>query len=139
MSTWWKAAVVGLTFLLSLPVGNYLVVWGLDYLVRKGKKEEENESEYLSGPHPLARGVGWVERFIYTSCILLGLPYSVIGGWLVLKGLAQFHPRGKTTPKWLTEYYSYLVGTGLSLIVGVGFGLLGRRLLHLPLVPPHAE
>lgn len=99
MSTWWKAAVVGLTFLLSLPVGNYLVVWGLDYLVRKGEKE--NESQYLSGPHPLARDVGWGERFIYTSCILLGLPYSVIGGWLVLKGLAQFHPREKPLPRGL--------------------------------------
>jgi hypothetical protein len=69
---------------------------------------------------------------------LLGLPFALIGGWLVLKGLAKFNPEGSanpTTDQYLDDYYSYLIGTGLSLIVGTGFGLLGRFFLKLPLVP----
>ena len=75
-----------------------------------------------------------MERFIYTSSTMLGLPIELIGGWLVLKGLAQFKPRRDdkhTTSEFLGDYYGYLIGTGLSLIVGVGFGLFGRYLLGM--------
>jgi hypothetical protein len=115
-------------FILSVFMGRVLVVHGLQFFL-EGK----------SDPHPLAWGVGYIERFIYTACIILGLPIELIGGWLVLKGLAQFKPRrdGKaTTDELLNDYYSYLIGTGLSLIVGVGFGLLGRYLSGMELVPP---
>lgn len=131
MSVWREIALVGLTYGLSLLLGHFLVVWGLDFFLGRDRN---------GGPHPRAWAVGCIERIIYTSSLVLGLPFALIGGWLVLKGLAQFNPRrtGKpTTDEFLDAYYSYLVGTGLSLIVGVGFGLLGRFLLKLPLVPPH--
>ncbi len=128
MSVWCSIAVVGLTYCLSLGLGHFLVVWGLNFFLGKNR---------TGGPHPRAWGVGFLERVIYTSSLLLGLPYALIGGWLVLKGLAQFNPKGTETTntvEYLNDYYSYLIGTGLSLIVGIGFGLLGRFLLKLPLV-----
>ena|SRR6266446_7298972 len=124
---WHQIAFVGLTEALSLGLGQFLVVWGLNFFLGKDRK-----------PHPRAWGVGCIERIIYTSSVLLGLPFSLIGGWLVLKGLAQFNPRRgskPTTEEFLTDYYSYLTGTGLSIIIGIGFGLLGRLLLGKVLVP----
>jgi hypothetical protein len=118
-----------LTYSLSLILGHFIVVWLMNLMFGKDR---------TGGPHPRAWAVGLVERTIYTSCLLLGLPFSAIGGWLVLKGLVQFNPKGTPTTStidFLTDYYSYLIGTGLSLIVGVGFGLLGRLLLHLPVAP----
>jgi hypothetical protein len=110
-------------FLLSLVVGHYVVVGGLSFFLRGDNR-----------PHKHGWGVGCVERFIYTSTTVLGLPIELIGGWLVLKGLAQFKPREDdkyTTSEYLGDYYGYLIGTGLSLIVGVGFGLIGRHLLGM--------
>jgi hypothetical protein len=110
-------------YFLSIYVGHYLVVGGLRVFRGSGQ------------PHPKA---SCIERFIYSSSLLLGLPYSLIGGWLVLKGLAKFDPRGEgrpSTDQFLDDYYAYLIGTGLSLIVGVGFGLLGRLLTGRQFVP----
>jgi hypothetical protein len=116
------------SYLLSIIAGHFLVVFGLDFFLG-GKGDRK--------PHPRAWGVGCIERFIYTSSLLLGLPIEIIGGWLVLKGIAQFRPNRDdkaSTDEFLNDYYGYLVGTGLSLILGVGFGLLGRYLLGLPLM-----
>jgi hypothetical protein len=116
-------AVIGGSFALSLILGHFLVLLGLRVMLSA-----------KASPHPRAWGVGLIERFIYTASIMLGLPFEVIGGWLVLKGLAQFKPSrdgSHTTPEYLDDYYSYLIGTGLSLIIGVGAGLLGRLLLGL--------
>ncbi len=116
-----QTAAVVVAYILSLMLGHFFVVVGLKRLLSK------------SIPHKQAWGVGLVERFIYTSSIMLALPIEVIGGWLVLKGLAQFKSNQGSN---LDDYYSYLIGTGLSLIVGIGSGLLGRVLLGLDLVPP---
>jgi hypothetical protein len=125
--TLFQIAAVGVAYILSLGLGHWLVVGGLQLFLSS-----------KSSPHPRAWGIGLIERFIYTSSIMLHLPIEVIGGWLVLKGLAQFKPKSgdnHDTDKFLDEYYSYLIGTGLSLIVGVGSGLLGRLLLGLKVVP----
>lgn len=129
MSVYRTVVSVILIYSLSVLLGHFIVVWLMNLMLGTNR---------TGGPHPRAWAVGFVERTIYTSCLLLGLPFSAIGGWLVLKGLVQFNPKGSpttTTIDFLTDYYSYLIGTGLSLIVGVGFGLLGRLLLQLPPVP----
>ncbi len=95
--------ILGALESLAWPIA--LVLWGLNFFLGKNRK---------GGPHPRAWGVGCIERIIYTSCLLLGMPFALIGGWLVLKGLAEFTPRriGKpTTEEFLTDYYSYLIGT----------------------------
>jgi phosphate transport system substrate-binding protein len=119
--------VVGvlMAYLLSVGLGHYLVVGGMNFFLRDSGKT-------FGRPNPLAWGVGCVERFIYTSCVILGFPIGIIGAWLVLKGLAEFRPtKGDTPPanESLDGRYRYLVGAGISLIVGVGFGLLGRHLM----------
>jgi hypothetical protein len=99
-------------YFLSIGLGHYLIVGGLRFFLGTDR-----------GAHPRAWGVGCIERFIYTSCLLLGLPVELIGGWLVLKGLAQFRPQGNdkaSTEEFLREYYGYLIG--------IGFVLLGARL-----------
>jgi hypothetical protein len=133
---WSPWAVYPLTYFYSLVVGNYLVRWGLEFFLRT------NVPKPVGNVHPRAWAVGVVERTIYTSCVVLGLPIEIIGGWVALKGLAQFRPHGNEHPdtdKFLDDYYGYLIGTGLSLIVGVGLGLLGRHLLGLPLMPEKSE
>ena len=105
---------------ISVALGHFLVVGGLAFL--HGSP---------GGTHPLAKGVGIVERFIYTSVAVVGLPLEVIGGWLALKGLAEFSS-GKQRDN-LDAYYSYLFGTGLSLIIGTGLGLLCRQLMIHPI------
>jgi hypothetical protein len=147
---------------LSIIPGHYLVVGGLWIFLRMKEERKEDgkglwiawlfrrmkngrlgpENPALGKAHPRAWGVGFIERTIYTSCMVFGLPIELIGGWLVLKGLAQFRPSGNdkaSTEDFLTDYYSYLIGTGLSLIVGVGFGLLGRHLMGFPLWPDKSE
>lgn len=130
-NSWHVAGFVALSYFLSIGAGHFIVVGGLNLFL--GRKREGKL-------HPAAWGIGIIERFIYTSCILLGLPFSAIGAWLVLKGLAQFYPRGTkaestTTDEFLTQYYSYLMGTGLSLICGTGFGFLGRLMIGLKAIP----
>jgi len=122
---------VSLAYLLSLGLGHFLVVGGLNLFLR-------NKGDRTGRPHPLAWGVGCVERFIYTSCVIVGLPIGIIGGWLILKGLAEFMPRKSETAlpnDSVDDHHGFLVGAGLSLIVGIGFGLLGRHLVGEPLLP----
>ena len=145
------AIVILVAFVVSLAVGHVFVRWGL-HISHRGYKE--------SSPHPLAGAVGVIERVIYTSVIIAGLPIEVIGGWVALKGLAQFAIRQQTSATKqvpvpvavdkhaaaggddksaaapedeaahnLDTYYSYLIGTGLSLIVGVGSGFACRVFL----------
>jgi len=120
-----------MALLLSTFVGDFIIAHVIKLFIQDGEGKA----------HARASAVGRIERFIYTSCILVGLPVEIIGGWLVLKGLAQFRPKGDekaATPDFLTDYYGYLIGTGLSLIVGIGFGLLGRYWMGIPLVIPKA-
>lgn len=119
-------AIVIVGLFLSVVAGHYIVVLGLRFFLSGTSK-----------PHPRGWGVGCVERFIYTSCTILGLTH-LVAGWLVLKGLAQFRPKGDgthTTEDYLTDYYGYLIGTGLSIIVGIGFGLISRYCLGLEVAP----
>jgi hypothetical protein len=115
----------------------FVSVYGGNFFVRYGLRFTHRGIDTGSKPHALAGAIGMIERFIYTSVVLFGLPFVIIGGWLALKGFAKFRPKGTgehATEKYLNEYYSYLIGTGLSLIFGVGFGILGRLLVwHLDL------
>jgi len=115
------------SFLISLFGGHVFVYWGMRPLLRTKGKVNRNPAS-----------VGYVERFTYTGSIIACLPIEIIGGWLVLKGIAQFKPRGDakaSTEEILNQYYGYLVGTGRSLIVGVASGLLGRHWLGAELMP----
>ena len=77
--------------------------------------------------------LGVVERVIYTSAAIIGA-YEMIAGWFVLKSVVHFAEEKRSGV--LLDYYNYLVGTGVSLLFGIGGGMLVRLLMSLPAAPP---
>ncbi|WP_417531312.1 hypothetical protein [Marinobacter lipolyticus] len=76
--------------------------------------------------------VGIIERIIYFFSAYFGV-YEFLAGWLVLKSVANFNKEDSSP--FLRTYYVYLLGTGLSLLFGVGGAVLTRDLCGLPPVP----
>jgi hypothetical protein len=70
-----------------------------------------------------AKMVGDLERIIYIFGVVEN-QYSLIAGWLVLKGFLGWIPRSEPEP--LPRYHAYLIGNGYSLVVGVGFGVFAQ-------------
>ncbi len=76
--------------------------------------------------------VGVIERIIYFFSAYFGV-YEFLGGWLVLKSVANFkQDQGVSV---LRSYYVYLLGTGTSLIFGVGGAIATRYMCGLPIIP----
>ncbi len=67
--------------------------------------------------------VGFTERLIYTTAIVVGLS-EIIAVWLVMKAAIQWKSEETKSVK---TFYAYLVGNGLSLI----FGLVGGGIILL--------
>lgn len=80
----------------------------------------------------LSATIGVIERIIYFFSAYFGI-YELLAGWLVLKSFANFD-RQDGRP-FLRTYYVYLLGTGLSLLFGVGGAVLTREFCGLPPVP----
>jgi hypothetical protein len=83
--------------------------------------------------------VGHMERFIFTSCILLGMP-DIIGIWLAIKGAGSWSTwsKGKTLVAKNNEeeqfegidlFCVFLIQSGFSIIYGVGGALLSLWIL----------
>lgn len=63
--------------------------------------------------------VGMLERIIYFTATWAGDAWELVGGWLVLKAVADLTGRHP-----VRGYYMYLIGNAASLICGVGAALL---------------
>ena len=76
-----------------------------------GQKDPETADLWLTAI------VDVLERIIYFFSAYFGV-YEFLGGWLVLKSVANF--KQDQSGSVLRSYYVYLLGTGTSLIFGVG-------------------
>jgi len=70
----------------------------------------------------LSQAVGVIERFLYTTAILIGEP-TLIAVWLVFKVAPQWG-RWRQFDKGRRIYNIFLIGSGLSLIFGIIGGFL---------------
>ena len=85
--------------------------------------------------------LGVIERTLYFGAAALST-YEIVAGWLALKAVAKFaetssasaRARRKEEAETVTVYYLYICGNGLSLIIGLGCGLLARHLQGLDLI-----
>jgi hypothetical protein len=113
--------------------------WLLWFLWAQFAKHEGISEET---PSPLVRKAGGLERIIYIIGVV-GHHYELITGWLVLKAFFLFLERdvvgsppriaglsrleGK---KLLGRYNGMLIGNALSLIFGVGLGVLANLVIR---------
>jgi hypothetical protein len=106
------ACVAGYGF--SLLVG-LAILWPLmDFLFRKiGDKEQLSL-------HWLAAGVGLVERIIYTTSVAFD-SLELVAVWLVMKAAIEWKAEETRS---LASFYVYLIGTALSLIIGLAGGAI---------------
>jgi len=113
--------------LLSGVVGHFPVVWFLK-LTNFLRPTEAGK------PH-FARWIGVFERFAITLFVFL----DSLGGAAFIFGLKtavmSWRVEKDDNKKDIVEYI--LLGTFVSFIVAVAFGLAGRGLLGLPIVKPH--
>ena len=77
----------------------------------------------------LSRAVGTVECLLYIYSVMVH-DYSTVAGWLVLKGFygwidPRLKRRNLSTEDIIELYYSYILGNGYSLLLGLGLGQIG--------------
>lgn len=119
--------------LLSNIIARVLIGIITDWMVRVAL-HGRREGKYIF----LATAIGSVEQFMYTASVLLGKP-EFIGVWLVIKAVGEWRQETNTTegqaplPRDVIgvprPYMIFLIGSGLSVIAGVGTALLMQQLL----------
>ncbi|MBI2862113.1 MAG: hypothetical protein HYX89_04765, partial [Chloroflexi bacterium] len=95
---------------------------------KKIQDVKEVDNSVASRPFAWHAGlIGLLERFMYTSAVLVGRP-EFIAVWLALKVAGQW---AAWRDPWLGRpiYNLVLIGNALSIIFGAGGGYLARYLL----------
>jgi hypothetical protein len=123
---WWRILV---GFVASI-FGADCVIWPLMNWYLHPRLAEHHNAKPMK--HTFSRLVGWLERALYTSAILIGA-WHWIGLWLALKVAARWRstsgdPEAPVDNVWL-------IGVGLSVL----FGFLGAwiALGRVPTMPSH--
>lgn len=117
----WNISVIVVGYLVSTLGGHLIVgpivtaIWNR-HITEKYKRYPE-----------LVAYVGVLERFLYTSSILVGQS-GFIAIWLALKLAGQWTPTKTSIDRPL--YHIFLIGNALSLIIGVGAALVMQSLLR---------
>jgi hypothetical protein len=109
---------VVISLIVSLPVAGLII-----FLVLKKLNKDYEIPEGYPG---LFFWLGLIERIIYFFAAYISA-WSLIGGWLALKGLAKFGTKDSTDED-IKSFYAYLIGNGLSLLFGVGGAFLAQFL-----------
>jgi hypothetical protein len=115
-----------IVLILSLVIGYAVSIFMGDIVIRpiRNKMHEGNGKEDVHHRWR-PRAIGWLERFLYTSSILLCFP-EFIAIWLALKVAGQWErwkldvgkDASKGTNQARATYAVYLVGNGLSVLYG---------------------
>jgi len=84
------------------------------------------ELERTDGQRLASLWDGILEKFIYTSCIIVNLPLG-IAAWLAFKAVLQWRgPKPEESTRYRVEPKIIRIGTALSLIFGVVGGIIAR-------------
>lgn len=102
-----------------------LIAANLDKRIGEIKQEYEQIASDLD--MQFAATIGKVERVLYIIAVALG-QYALISGWLVLKAFSAWLRPREQEPKAMNYYHLYLYGNLLSLLLGVGLGMLALGL-----------
>jgi len=99
---------------------------------RREESGAEKDNEVFKKPDLLAVAfMGAIERFAYTSCIIVEVPHWVTI-WLAFKVLTRWKPPQERTPgKEVLLANIYLVGNLLSVIFSVIGGLICKYGFHI--------
>ena len=111
----WKTAV---GYLISILIGHIIIRPIMEKIFRTANLTQHLESHWMAG------WVGVFERAIYTTAILIS-GKEIIAGWLALKAIAELKSPGRE----LIGYYTFLMGNGMSLVFGIGGGLIALYVL----------
>ena len=76
----------------------------------------------LKQHHPLPMIIGYLDRFIYITSILVGAE-EFVAVWLVLKMAGEWNQDNDSQDRPL--YHLFLLGNGLNVVIGalIGFGI----------------
>ncbi|HDL19565.1 MAG TPA: hypothetical protein ENH29_10960 [Bacteroidetes bacterium] len=127
---------MGISFLFILA-GYILSILGVDYLIQfilnrllNLEEDDELKNRIRSGMKTVGRYIGWTERFLIFTMILVGT-YSGIGFILAAKSLLRMgNFSSEISEKKFSEYVIF--GTLLSFSLAFFLALVVRKLLHLP-------
>lgn len=111
-------------YAVSVFGGHLLVRWLVDRYSKQVIETYPTESYYRALP-AIRKFHGCMERAIYTSAVVLGVPEG-IGVWLAFKALMRWRVGGENENPNIIPSSSliFLIGTGLNLAFGVIGGLI---------------
>ncbi len=119
--------IVGIVVvLLSGLAGHFPVVWFL--------KASNFLRPTAEGRPKFARWIGIFERFAITLFVLLDSPTGAVFIFGLKTAVMSWRVEKNDNQREIVEYI--LIGTLVSFVLAVAFGLAGRALLGLPLVKP---
>lgn len=96
---------------ISLGIGTLVIFFAM-YVVFD--KWDPNQRENLW----YAAWTGIIERFIYTSAVLID-QFGIINGWLILKAVGDWSSSPRQKHRSWPAFTAYLTGNALSIIFGV--------------------
>ncbi len=113
------ALLIGYSF--SLILGGFLVDWIMAVLQNRSEVLK-NQKVNVKRDRYLVRILGILERFLYTTCIIIGQPAG-IAAWLAIKVLTRWT---NDKEQWATISRSnlYLIGNLLNILFGAAGGLI---------------
>ncbi len=113
------ALLIGYSF--SLILGGFLVDWIMGVLQNRSEVLK-NQKVNVKRDRYLVRILGILERFLYTTCIIIGQPAG-IAAWLAIKVLTRWT---NDKEQWATISRSnlYLIGNLLNILFGAAGGLI---------------
>jgi hypothetical protein len=107
---------IALGYFISLIVGTVVSYLLMYFVFDKFDKDQKDNINY-------AASVGFFERIIYTSAVLID-QYGLITGWLVLKALVDWPSSPSSKVRSWPKYTVYLIGNALSIAFGIAGGKL---------------
>ncbi len=108
-------------YFFSLVLGGFLVDWIMMILQKRSEVLREQKTN-LKRDRYLVRTLGVLERFLYTTCIVIGEPAG-IAAWLAIKVLTRW-TNDKEQWATISRANLYLIGNLLNVFLGAAGGLI---------------
>jgi hypothetical protein len=105
----------------SVILGALVIEWIMKFLRRRSDVLKEEKSGAKKDMY-LVRWLGVLERFLYTSCIVVGYPAGITA-WMAIKVITRWKSEQE---RWATISRAniYLIGNLLAILFGAIGGLL---------------
>jgi hypothetical protein len=114
-------AIVVVGYLISVVGGNLI----LEPII--GRLWKRYIPKHVNRHAPLPALVGMLDRFLYTTAILVGKE-EFVAVWLVVKLAGEWTPSRDEVDRPL--YHIFLIGNGLSIVIAAGVALLIQMLIR---------